>query len=46
VKTYVNDWTLNLGPLGKEALKVLAELAFESGVASSPKNRVNLDIIE
>ena len=46
VKTYVNDWTLNLGPLGKEALKVLAELAVESGVASSPKNRVNLDIIE
>lgn len=46
VKTYVNEWTLNLGPLGKDALKVLAELAFVSGVASGTTNRVELEIVE
>lgn len=46
VKTYVNDWTLSLGQLGEEALKVLADLAFDSGITSATQNRVELEIVE
>jgi len=46
VRTYVNDWTLSLGQLGKEALKVLADLAFNSGITSATQNRVELEIVD
>jgi 1,4-dihydroxy-6-naphthoate synthase len=42
VGMYVNDWTLDFGPRGREAVKMLLRRGFEAGVISKP---VELEIV-
>ena len=38
VGMYVNDWTLDYGDRGKEAVRLLLERGFKSGVIDRPVN--------